>query len=391
MNKAIKAIQLAIIYIKNDNIKGLDKVLGIMPLDKLKNEADALLSTFLSTCAEYGRQDAAKLVLDHWKVIYPQEEKIQLLTKLFMINSINLITLAFVVLSHEDYTYVEAMDDLMMADNSPEVVTSCSKADKIFGPQPYSTYELIKTHADEAGNWRVEEYAISNMEENAPYSPVPTWVKNYTDGPLVQESDLYIPETGKIPFEIPSDEDSVDLLTSGLTQIGISVGDLERAKESLRQRLATATKKEKIELLRPVMENYAQSMLGGDTYLFRLFGPANPLVNQDLTLKGKSNMYGGCRMFLCDVFDYNHEYDYVADWFTGVCGSCHLRMKHRWHAIRKPRPHGGWVGCFCSWKCVKDHMAEYGEEPALMTRELIKIFGAKIDEIGIQDRLEDDK
>ena len=53
VSKALQAIQLAIIYIKNDNIKSLERILEVMPLDKLQDGADVLLSTFLSTCASY--------------------------------------------------------------------------------------------------------------------------------------------------------------------------------------------------------------------------------------------------------------------------------------------------------------------------------------------------
>ena len=127
--------------------------------------------------------------------------------------------------------------------------------------------------------------------------------------------------------------------------------------------------------------------MAGDLWLFRLFGLSNPLVNQDLTRPGKSNLYGGCRMFLCDVFDYDDEDHYVKDWFTGVCESCHLRIAHRWYALRKPRAHGGWLGEFCSWDCVRESMVEYEEEPDLLVHELINIFEAEINEKGIQDRL----
>ena len=387
MSNSLNVIQLAIVYIKDDNMAGLEKVLNVMPLEKLGDEAEVLLSTFLSVCAGYDRPDAARMILDAWSVIYPDGEKIQLKSRLFMMNSINLSTLAFVTLMDKEFTYVELMDDLMAADNSEEVVTACNRADEVFGPQPYATYEIVKEHSAELGNWRVEEYAISSMEETAPFKEKPGWVQNYTKKDLVPESELYVPETGEIPFEVPTDEEAVELLTKGLTQLGISVDDLEMAKTTLRGKLATSTKAEKISLLKPIMENRAQEIMAGDLWLFRLFGPANPLVNQDLTRPGKSNLYGGCRMFLCDVFDYDDEDHYVKDWFTGVCESCHLRIAHRWYALRKPRAHGGWTGCYCSWDCVAESMVEYEEEPDLLVHELINIFEAEINEKGIQDRL----
>jgi len=389
MSNAMNAIQLAIVYIKDDNIEKLKHILSIMPLENLKDEADVLLSTFLSVCAGYDRPEAAKAVLSAWKSIYPPEEKIQIKSRLFLMNNINIDTLAFVSLMSDDYTYVELMDDLMAADNSEEVVSACAKADQIFGPQPYTTYDLIRQHAEEMGNWRVEEYAIASMEEIAPYAPKPEWVKNYTDEPLVPESQLYIPETGEIPFEIPTDEDAIELLTKGLTQLGISVDDLERAKEALALKLAVSTRDEKINLLKPIMQNQAQQIMGGDTLLFRLFGPANPLVNQDLTRPGKSNLYAGCRMFLCDIFDFVEGDNYYEDWFTGVCDTCHLRIAHRWHAVRKPGSHGGWKNIYCSWTCVRESMVEFEEEPDLLTHELIDIFENEINKIGIQDRLPD--
>jgi hypothetical protein len=384
---ALKAIQLAIVYIKDDNIEGLGKVLDIMPLDQLREESDVLLSTFLSVCAGYDRPDAARLVLEAWKVIYPEGEQIQLKSRLFMMNEINVPTLAFVALMDKDYTYIELMDDLMAADNSEEVVSACSKADQVFGTQPYSTYDIVRQHSEELGNWRVEGYAIASMEEIAPYAPKPEWVQNYTKGPLLPESELYVPETGEVPFELPTDDEAVEMLTKGLTQLGISVDDLNMAEDTLRQRLSISTRAEKIGLLKPIMENQAQEIMGGDLALFRLFGPANPLVNQDLTRPGKSNMYGGCRMFLCDVFDYDEEDHYVKDWFDGVCGICHLRIPHHWYAVRKPRDHGGWIGCYCSWECVRNSILEYEEEPDLLAHELINIFEREIYDKGIQDRL----
>ena len=386
-SNALKAIQLAIIYIKDDNIEKLKQIMKVMPLDQLRGEADTLLSAFLSVCAGYDRVDAVNVILDAWKIVYPPEEDIQIVSRLFMMNVINVSTLAFVALSNKDYTYVELMDDLMAADNSEEVVSACAKADQIFGSQPYTTYELVMQHASDLGNWRVEEYAIANMEENAPFTPKPDWVKNYTGGPLLPESELYIPETGVVPFELPPDDEAVDLLTEGLVQLGISVSDIDMAKQTLREKLAISTRAEKINLLKPIMENQAQEIMGSDTLFSRLFGPANPLVGQNLTLPGKSNLYGGCRMFLCDVFDKNFEDDYVEDWFDGVCESCHLRIAHRWYALRKPRSHGGWTGCYCTWDCVRDSMVEYEEEPDLLVHELINIFEKQINETGIQDRL----
>ncbi len=388
-SKPIGAIQLGIIYIKDSNIKGLNKILNTLPLDKLGDQGDELLSIYLSICASYGRVDEAKIIIEAWKVVYPEEENIQILSKLVTVNNINLITLSFILLSYEDYTYIELMDDLMSSDNSPSITNACIKGDKIFGVQPYETYKLVKEHAFDMDNYRVEEYAITKMEETAKYAPIPNWVKNLNNKPLI--TDFELEENIKlsyVPFEIPTDEKAVELMTIGLTQNGISTENLEQTKIYLTELLSTSTRSEKIKLLRPIMENQANELLSGEKILFQIFGPANPLINQDLTLNTKSSKYGGCRMMLCDIFDFDYEFNYIYDWFEGVCEECHLRIRHKWHAIRKPRYNGGWVGSYCSWKCVRESILSDGQEPDLLTREMVNIFEKQINEIGIQDRLD---
>lgn len=385
-SKSQLIIKMTVDSIKNDNVNNLKKFLGVMPLKKLKRQANTLLALFLGTASEYGRLEAANIILNEWRDIFPFDN-VEPISQLFTINQIDISTLAYVVLNNKDYTYIELMDDLIIQDNSEEIITACSKADKIFGPQSYEVYKIVKDHADEMGNWRVSDYAVASMEEVAPFKSKPDWVKNYTDKDLVPESQLYDVKTGDINFSLPSDEKAVELLTEGLSQMGMAVNNELEAKQYLYEVLKNSTDAQKRELLRPVIENQIRYQMGGDEWLFRVFGPANPLVNQDLTQPGPSNKYGGCRMFLCDVFDYDDEFDYVADWFTGSCETCHLRIKHRWYAVRKPRPHGGWSGCYCSWDCTRKSIFENEQEPDLLTHELINIFEKEINEIGIQDRI----
>jgi hypothetical protein len=274
---------------------------------------------------------------------------------------------------------------LIEFDSSGQIITACQKADKIFGPQPYETYKIVQEHAYELDNNNVYEYATDKMEETAPYAEYPTWLIK-PDVLITDEELQKIPEK-EINFEVPSDEEAVELMTKGLTHLGISVGDLERAKTFLLQKLSVSTMKEKIEILKPIMKNQTNEISTSDKELFRIFGPANPLVDQDLTLNTPSSKYGGCRLFLDETFSYNEEFEYVEDWFT-PCNYCHLKIRKRWHALRKPRAHGGFVGCYCSFKCVRESVFWDGEEPDLLTHELINIFEKEIKETGIYDRLD---
>ena len=389
---AVKYIHLAVSSIKNDNLPTLQKVLNIMPLESLKDQSNTLLALFLSTCASYDRKDAIGIVLEAWKLTYPIGDTVNIRSRLFVTIEINLPILAYVTLSDPYYTYVELMNDLSSLDNSPEVVSACGKADKIFGPQSYETYKMVSDHASTVDNWRVEEYAIDNMVKIAPYQPIPNWVNNPSNNPLVPADQLYIPDSGKVKFVLPSNEEAVRLLTVGLAEIGLVSQSVDETKIYLTNLINNSTQEKKYELLYPILETQFQLELGSDIYLSRLFGPTNPLIDQDLTLPGKSNMYGGCRMFLCDVFDYNEDFEFVEKWFVGACDTCQLRIRKEHHAVRKPRPNGGWIGCYCSWDCARksifvDGKDELTMEMDVLTHELIGVFEKQINETGIQDRL----
>lgn len=388
VSREVGLIAATVNYIKNDNIQLLQKSLDVMPLNEVP-DTDFLLASFLTVCAKFNRSQAVRIILKAWETVYPPD-KIQVLSILFLINAINLPTLSYAVLAHRDYSYVELMDELISYDNSPEVTIACGKADSIFGLQPYETYKIVRDHADENSNYRVQEYAEQKMRETGPYAAVPKWVQTY--GQIKTDKELQDMaakgETKSVSFTIPPDEEAANLLTEGLYNVGMPMAQMDQVRSFLLSKLSTSTRDEKIKLLKPIMENQAQLVLGGDIGLFRIFGPANPLVNQDLTLDTPSSKYGGCRMFLCDIFDYNEEYDMVEDWFQGYCEECNNRIRHYWHALRRPRPHGGWTGSYCSWKCVRESVMTDGLEPDLLTHELINIYERKIETIGIQDRLD---
>ena len=94
-------------------------------------------------------------------------------------------------------------------------------------------------------------------------------------------------------------------------------------------------------------------------------------------------------MFTCKVFDFNEDTGYTDDWFTGYCWHCNLRIRRRWHAVRIPRPTGGWVGCYYSWRCARDALDD-PHLPEVLTHGMIDYYERKINEIGIQDRLPDE-
>jgi len=400
MSKEFNVIGIAVESIKNDNLIELDNALRVMPIEKIKDPNETLLTNFLALCAGYNRPDALKMVLERWKVVYPDNDKIPLLSRLFLKNTINDSTLSYIVSVHPEYTYIEIIDDLAEFDASQEVMIACARANEIFGQQKHEIYKILREHANEFGNFVVEEYMVDKIAETAPYAEKPKYIKNYIaeyypeyKDKLPTEKELYEladkESKDEIKEEIPSNEQAVEMLTEGLSRYGISFVEIEKTKEFLLKEVSKS-KERKMELLKPVLENEKQKSLETDRLLYWTFGPSNPLVSQDLTIDAPSYKYGGCRMFLCDLFDYNEEYDFVEDWFTGNCQQCLLKIRHRWYAVRQPRSMGGWDGCFCSWDCVRKWQKEkedFEMEEDLLTKKLIDIYEQKTKEIGIQDRL----
>jgi hypothetical protein len=285
----------------------------------------------------------------------------------------------------KDVTLFEVIDGLIEFDSDQSLIDGCGRAIEIYGEHSYVDYEQLMNRAVVVGNTVVRDFFIAKMEETSEFQPVPTWVKNYG----LDESEVIktAGELAKVKVELPSDNEIVELLTAGLDQLGIALEEAESSKQKLAELLKDATREEKLRLLEPVFASNAQVEMANNKELYRLYGPAHPILDDDLTDEGPSTLYGGGRMFLCDAYDYDEEFEQTVDWFTGVCEFCHKRIRVRWHAVRTPLPLGGWKGCYCSWQCVRDDIpANAKGKPDLATHLLTDAFEESITDIGIQDR-----
>lgn len=404
ISKEYNLLLITIESIKNDDIDQLDNCLRVMPIEKLVDQDEILLSNLLSICAAYNREEASKLILERWKVIYPDQDKITMLPRLFMKNIINISTLSYLASVHKDVTFVEIVDELTSWDSSEGVATACDRADKIYGQQSYITYKMLRENAVEVGNFKVEEFLIDKMTKVSPFAEKPEYIKNYLAEyfpeyknklPTQEQLDQLAQKDAEKEVEIdsdtivlPDDDEAITLMTEGLKSAGISIFEIDRAKEFLRNEIKSLDRKK--ELLLPILKNMKQLNLETDRLLFWIYGPTNPLINQNLTLDTPSAKYGGCRQFLCNIFDYNEDEQYFEEWFLGYCEECLLRIEKQSYAVRMPRPHGGWEGCYCSYKCVRSRL-EFVEsqemKPDLLTHALIDAFEKKTIKIGIQDRI----
>lgn len=387
---SLAVLKLAEEAIANNDPKTTLRLFDLMPLEQLEaSETNSFFSNYMDLCTAYNRSECMKIVFEAWGRVYPESEKIPLFTKLFLIPMIDVNSISFTARVYPHYTYLEVMDDLVKYDSTPFMPIACTRAAQVFGEQPYETYKML-LEMSEDNNPEVANYLAGKIRKISPYASVPKWVSDFRVGthqtpPL--ESEVKIPERIQTGFEIPPIDVIVDMLANGIEHSGLTLDDKEEAKRVLQARVSIATTAERIELLRPVIDIDQKIDLQSDEAIFRVLGPSNPLINGSV----EEMQFGGCRMFVCAVFDFNTDTGYVEDWFSGFCHRCDLRIRTRWHAIRMPRPSGGWIGCYCSWKCVREAVYTTGVnlegKPDMVTDLLIDEFETQINIIGVQDRI----
>jgi hypothetical protein len=117
----------------------------------------------------------------------------------------------------------------------------------------------------------------------------------------------------------------------------------------------------------------------------RYYGPSNEIFGQDCC-----GMKGPCRMFYCICRnDEDYENTSYLDvelnkqaWFNGTCEECGIGIEKFRYAIRYPVKDGGWIGCFCSFECMKkSNIRPNDSESDLRIKEIKET----ITKIGIVD------
>lgn len=146
--------------------------------------------------------------------------------------------------------------------------------------------------------------------------------------------------------------------------------DLDKLREDLRNTLSIKTVEEREELITQIVWNNTLMRFGDRADMFRVFGLCLPIwggVDLKLRSKDPCEMWGGCRSMLCwhnenydeDTGDLRF-YDPVGQgklddlwWFTGSCQVCALKIEKECYALRMPLETGGFLGCFCSFDCIR--------------------------------------
>lgn len=420
MEDSIVLIKLVLDSISNNNIEELTSLIQRMPLEKLdQSHSDNLLQILLSQATLLNRGEAAKVIMNRFIETNANEENLPLFTYMFTNLSFSDDILKFLAPLYPEITFSEHMTNIIAFDEDPIIPRACNRLILIYGEQSNYTYKLLYDVAEENENNQMMDYLSFKIQETADYAPVPEWIKNFVvwleptpegtieepPGKIVAiardreappssetipyDDEIILPEPEPVSFDLPSTEEAVNLLTDGLEFLGISTEDIEEAKQVLRTQLTIATAEEKYLILRPIMENQARKDLSSDALLFRILGPANPPLDADLTTDDPKLKYGGCRMFTCNHIDQvdpeDDTIDEDADWFTGNCDYCNLKIANYCHAIRRPLSHGHFTGCYCSFDCLKNDFNETA--PNIAETAMIDRIQGQLNEYGIQNRL----
>lgn len=382
--------QLLLRLVADGKVAETTAELAKTPLEKLTaDNADTMLSRLLSVAALKRKGETLPVILEAWKRVYNDIQATNLFSLIFCMKIIPDAAVAFMAEKFKDVTFFEVIEGLVEFDSEQSLIDGCARAVTIYGEQSHATYEQLMNRAVVVGNTVVRDFFIAKMEETAEFQAVPPWVKNFGLAGREEEIGRQADALAKVQFDLPSNKEIVELLTAGLAQLGIGLEEEESSKAHLADLLKSATREDKLKLLEPVFASQTQVEMANNQALYRLYGPAHPLLDDDLTDTGPSTIYGGGRMFLCDVYDFDEEFEQTYDWFTGVCEACHKRIRVRWHAVRMPDPLGGWKGCYCSWDCVRDDIpGNAGGKPDLATHLLVGGFEEVVADIGIQDREE---
>jgi len=358
--------------IENSDIKSLTDNLMRIPFEKLnQNTVDKLLSTLINHTVTFESTESIKIIFD---VIYQQLEitngQLDHLTRLFCDITITPEALQLVAKTFDDKSIEYYVEHLINYDSDPMTMIGAKNLEPIFVVDyhiwQYLFYQAVENELEKGyTNRLIKDFIETKMVETAPFLPKPDWIIN--DFPTIPFDDHLL-----LQAQQQQDTEKLQLIAD-----------------------SSAEEENKI-----IESAYALSIeryqLNFNKQLFQWLGPSNVQMSENLLIDDICHKYGGCRMLTCveyeqqylnddsvDSFDVNYQDDAFdkTEWFTGSCDVCFNKIQFKHYAVRLPLWRGGWLGCYCSWDCVRKTLNN-----EIVTADLIDTFEAQLNTIGIQDR-----
>lgn len=200
-------------------------------------------------------------------------------------------------------------------------------------------------------NKDVMDYINSKLKHKKEVYKKPNWVslKDYETDEYYQK--LSVGETQENSYEeLDNLKNMIKRLTSKQIIESNDLGDEAPLKTE-----------EVIETFVSIKDNFKDE---NSNSMIRYYGPCNSILGFDCigSFKIPGECKGGpCRMFYCMCREFDEEdalneedVDVAFDeWFSGECDICKVKIKKMRYAVRFPVDGGGWLGCYCSFTCMR--------------------------------------
>ena len=419
-------------FIADDDQESLSIALELLNLKELPTQTNLkLLGYLLQVCYKANSTPALRTVVNYWGSVNIEEERFSTFATIFSFPEVNIDLLKLLVEAFPERSYLVTAIEFLNRDEGPNVFTGLNRLWDVYGPQSETVISLLRqelvkiTRGDLSLVPDFMSYLNELSNKVGGFAGIPPWMGDFTAEPILgpdgnvlpydpavvpYDDEIEIPEDPNVTFEPPSIETAVSTLIANAEEALVTVAN---ADENI-ERLAAAYAAGDESVTARLTEYYKiqnQVNIALDETLYRILGPCNPQIGATFDTGCPCDHHGGCRMFTCfcfagpaDLADNEVEdEDGVSiprEWFTGVCDnpncpSATRRIKNKYHAVRMPREHGSWEGCYHGWECVLEDASTRGASGTStgtrgnkLLKKLILGFQRQMEEIGIQDRKE---
>ena len=407
----------ALLNLIQDSIQTSDEDMLIDILDSiLFNEMDFdkavdLIISLLKMCSEFNEEKLAKIIYNKNESFYSNTSDVEFITYLILNKRTTKNLISFLLQEViPEYNLSEIIYQLCNTHNTDisQMKLAIDKCWDIFEISDLLDLNSLYEFALSANN-SVAIALSSKIKKINNYAEIPAWI--ISPKILPRESNVIIPTPSELKLGLPIPENFIDKMLQNIDEelrdqipCDEDESNMISIKERLLMKFNALSLNDKYEIAKDFVEKRNMLALQNDLNLFISLGPSAPLADSQLDELD----YGGARMFTFNNFDIDNDIDdddvfedgfpkNIVNWFDGYCQQCNLRIRRKYHAVRIPMVYGGWKGCFCSWKCVRDNINDNnsgniysGNENSIML-QLVDIYENQINTYKILDRIPDNE
>ena len=377
--------------IREKNDQKVDELIYRLNVPDMKPKtAKSMLRKILTLCTDVDYGTRMDMFMERFN---NPNGSLSILAEIFQDQAYDDQVLRYVVMNYVDATYPEIMLEYIDYDRDFNLILIYKRILDIFGEQPLDILLTLMKSANEQDNQMVVGFLKEIVGKQSNPAEKPEYVDNFTGSKELPYDDEIALPTFQFETQLPSEEEIINILLEGIKDSGLTEEKFDQAREDVTEHVSMASSEERRKMVNPILENKALLGLSDNITLFRILGPSNAILGEDLRSGSPCSKYGGCRMLTCNCFNnLDPDYDTPIDnpeWFVGYCEKCSQKIAKKCYALRIPVVHGGWQGCFCSKRCLlenEDYFDIDAGEPNVLTVNMVDIVHNQLRDIGIQDR-----